>query len=63
VGGLALITFVLWFFFGQREDAPRVAAGAAADALCMPARCTRGLPAQTAAAHCSICGMKLTRRD
>jgi hypothetical protein len=55
-GGLALIAFTLWFFFGAREDVP-VAAGASALYACpMHPWITSNDPTAT----CSICGMKLT---
>jgi hypothetical protein len=43
LGGLALIGFVLWFFFGQREEAPKVLPAL----FSTPVRCTRGSPAAT----------------
>ena len=58
-GGLALIAFTLWFFFGQREEA-LVAAGAEALYACpMHPWITSNDPT----AMCSICGMKLTSRE
>ncbi len=63
LGGVALIAFVLWFFFGQREEAPRVAAGAAADAALYACPMHPWITSSDPAANCSICGMKLTRRE
>ncbi len=63
LGGLALIAFVLWFFFGQREEAPRVTAGAATDAAVYACPMHPWITSSDPAANCSICGMKLTRRD
>jgi len=59
VGGMALIGFVLWFFFGQREETPVAANGAVIYACPMHSWITSTDPAAT----CSICGMKLVRRD
>jgi hypothetical protein len=50
----------LWFFFGGRgEKAPRVAPGEVLYACPMHPWTTSPDPA----ANCSICGMKLVRRD
>ena len=58
-GGLALIAFTLWFFFGAREEVS-VAAGASALYACpMHPWITSNDPTAT----CSICGMKLTSRE
>jgi hypothetical protein len=63
LGGLALIAFVLWFFFGQREDTLRVAAEPTADAALYACPMHPWITSSDPAANCSICGMKLTRRD
>jgi hypothetical protein len=59
VGGLGLILFTLWFFFGNRDDAPAAADSEASYACPMHPWITSNDPT----ANCSICGMKLTRRD
>ena len=58
-GGLALIAFTLWFFFGGHEDVPVAASGEALYACPMHSWITSNDPTAT----CSICGMKLTTRD
>ena len=58
-GGLALIAFTLWFFFGQREDGPVAARAQALYACPMHPWVTSDSPT----ANCSICGMKLTSRE
>ena len=56
IGGIALICFVLWFFFGQREETgAKNAASGPIYACPMHAWITSDDPA----ANCSICGMKL----
>jgi hypothetical protein len=57
-GGLALIALTLWFFFGKREEA--VVASAALLFACPMHPWISG---DDPTATCSICGMKLTRRD
>ena len=59
VGGITLICFVLWFFFGKREEASVASGGAVIYACPMHPWITSTDPAAT----CSICGMKLVRRD
>ena len=56
-GGVLLIAFTLWFFFGKREE--ELAADDAAYACPMHPWITSNDPTAT----CSICGMKLTKRD
>lgn len=57
-GGVILIGFTLWFFFGQRE-AESAAAGANDKYACpMHSWITSNDPG----AVCSLCGMKLTER-
>ena len=58
-GGVALIAFTLWFFFGKREDEPVAASGEALYACPMHPWITSNDPTAT----CSICGMKLTTKD
>jgi hypothetical protein len=58
-GGLILIAFTLWFFFGKREDEPVAASGELRYACPMHPWITSNDPTAT----CSICGMKLTTRD
>lgn len=60
IGGTFLIAFTLWFFFGGREDASTpVTDGAVIYACPMHPWITSTDPA----ANCSICGMKLVKRD
>ena len=59
IGGLALISFTLWFFFGKREEAPVATDGTMLYACPMHPWITSNDPTAT----CSICGMKLTARD
>ena len=59
VGGLSLIGFVLWFFFGGREEAPKAPAGVVIYACPMHPWITSTDPS----ANCSICGMKLVVQD
>ena len=54
-GGLALIAFTLWFFFGQREEAPAAEAKALYACPMHP-----WITSNDPMAACSICGMKLT---
>jgi hypothetical protein len=66
LGGLALIAFVLWFFFGQREEAPHMIAAVgdtAANAAIYACPMHPWITSTDPAVNCSICGMKLTRRD
>jgi hypothetical protein len=63
LGGLALIAWVLWFFFGQREESPRVAANTAANAVLYACPMHPWVTSSDPTANCSICGMKLVRRD
>ena len=66
LGGLSLIAFTLWFFMpflwashGEREEAPKASPGAVLYACPMHPWITSSDPT----ANCSICGMKLVRRD
>lgn len=56
-GGVLLIIFILWFFFGEREDKAAPAGKTNLYACPMHPWITSDDPAAT----CSICGMKLTR--
>jgi hypothetical protein len=58
-GGVALIAFTLWFFFGKRDEEPVAVAGEALYACPMHPWITSNDPT----AMCSICGMKLTARE
>ena len=58
-GGLALIGFTLWFFFGARDAAPSAQAEQGLYACPMHPWISSNSPTAT----CSICGMKLQRRD
>ena len=59
IGGIALMVFTLWFFFGKREI-KRPPAGSGGRYSCpMHPWITSNDPTAT----CSICGMKLTRDD
>ncbi|MDF2440200.1 MAG: hypothetical protein JWN98_1184 [Abditibacteriota bacterium] len=60
VGGLALIAFTLWFFFGQHNEA--VTTGTTADAL-YSCPMHPWITSPDPAAICSVCGMKLTQND
>lgn len=59
IGGVLLIAFTLWFFFGKRdEDAPVTSDGKAVYECPMHPWIT----STDATANCSLCGMKLVRR-
>jgi hypothetical protein len=59
-GGISRTAFTLWFFFGGKsEKTPKPTDGAVNNACPMNPRNTSTDPA----ANCSICGMKLVRRD
>lgn len=60
IGGVGLIGFMLWFFFGGRSQGSTPLANAGIVYACpMHPWITSADPA----ANCSICGMKLVRRD
>jgi hypothetical protein len=60
IGGVASILFTLWFFFGgQSEKNTPAQSGAITYACPMHPWIT----STEASAECSICGMKLVRRD
>ena len=58
LGGVALIAFTLWFFFGKKDSMKGVAKSALY-ACPMHPWITSGDPT----ADCSICGMKLVKSD
>lgn len=58
-GGLALIGFTLWFFFGAREDKGTAPAETGLYVCPMHPWISSNNPTAT----CSICHMKLQRRD
>ena len=58
VGGLALIGLTLWFFFGKGSK-PGSKSGAGIYSCPMHPWITSGDPA----ANCSVCGMKLVRKE
>jgi hypothetical protein len=58
VGGISLIVFTLWFFFGRKSEKSTPAADGAVIYACpMHPWITSTDPT----ANCSICGMKLVR--
>ena len=60
MGGVSLIIFTLWFFFGARDDGSTPAAEKAKLYACpMHLWITSDAPSAT----CPICGMKLMRND
>jgi hypothetical protein len=59
-GGVALIVFTLWFFFGKREDEPVPAGG---EKLLYACPMHPWITSNDPTATCSICGMKLTRGE
>ncbi|GFO63282.1 hypothetical protein M1B72_10880 [Geomonas paludis] len=59
LGGVALISFNLWFFFGKKATIKPVAAKGALYACPMHPWITSDDPT----ADCSICGMKLVSSD
>ena len=59
IGGVALIIFTLWFFFGKREKESDAASNDDRYACPMHPWITSNDPTAT----CSICGMKLTERN
>lgn len=58
ISGTLLIAFTLWFFFGKREDVLPTALKVLYACPMHP-----WITSNDPAAMCSICGMKLTRRD
>lgn len=59
LGGIMLIAFTLWFFFGQREAGSTPSATSEGAYACpMHPWITSNDPAAT----CSVCGMKLTQK-
>jgi hypothetical protein len=64
-GGLALIGLTLWFFFGTRDDVAPVPAALKdnADSPIYVCPMHSWITSTDPAANCSLCGMKLVRRD
>lgn len=58
VGGVALITLTLWFFFGKKDSMKRPEKAALYACPMHP-----WITSDDPAADCSICGMKLVRSD
>ena len=58
VGGIALIAFTLWFFFGKKSAAKPAAKGALYACPMHP-----WITSDDPTADCSICGMKLVLSD
>ena len=60
ISGVLLIALTLWFFFGGPRDEirPDVAAGPLYECPMHP-----WITSSDPAANCSICGMKLVKRD
>ena len=65
IAGISLILSTLWFFFGGRsEKSPAAADGATVDgAVVYACPMHPWITSSDPAADCSICGMKLTRKD
>jgi len=61
-GGVALIAFTLWFFFGQREDASVPVNGKTGQVI-YACPMHPWITSTDPAATCSLCGMKLVRSD
>ena len=62
VTGAALIAFNFWFFFGARDEAP-VTAGGATNRKVYGCPMHPWITSTDPAANCSICGMKLVKKD
>lgn len=66
VGGLLLIAFNLWFFFGTSESVPQPTDGSPGkNSQEQPYACPMHpwITSDDPTANCSICGMKLVKRD
>ena len=55
-GGVALIAFTLWFFFGKHDEPVAKGSGGLYACSMHP-----WITSDDPTANCSICGMKLTR--
>lgn len=62
-GGLALIVGTLWFFFGKQKEEPTAASGEPGSEALYACPMHAWITSNDPTATCSICGMKLTRRD
>lgn len=60
IGGVALVIFVIWFFFGEVLGTSTPATDEDKPYAC-PMH--PWIVSDDPAANCSICGMKLTKRD
>lgn len=58
VSGLALVAFTLWFFFGKTDKMEGAAKGASYACPMHP-----WITSNDPTADCSICGMKLVKKD
>jgi len=61
--GVSLIGFTLWFFFGQREAPLQRENATQGQSAIYSCPMHPWITSIDPAANCSICGMKLTRRD
>ena len=61
IGGVVSICFVLWFFFGQREEETGAKDAASGPLYACPMH--PWITSDDPAANCSICGMKLVRQS
>jgi hypothetical protein len=59
LGGMSMIAFTLWFFFGAKQEETARVAGEVLYACPMHPWITSSDPA----ANCSVCGMKLVKQD
>ena len=62
-GGVARIGFVLWFFFGARDEEPAHPGGTPVGVAIYACPMHSWITSSDPAAICSICGMKLVKRD
>lgn len=62
ISGAALIAFNFWFFFGARDDSPLPVAGNA-DQTIYACPMHPWITSSDPTANCSICGMKLVKKD
>ena len=61
IGGVVSILFVLWFFFGQREEKTGAKTESSGPIYACPMH--PWIQSDDAAANCSICGMKLVLKN